>query len=98
VIDLLDKVAKFSQVYRSLMPKKAQPFAQRLLDSLHPLIWDIERQRDQPAKFRFRVTPKMVEQRYTFLQRFFNTFTGFSRLMTHEEQIVRYDLRTKLLQ
>jgi hypothetical protein len=61
VVDLLDKTAKFSQVYKFLMPKKAQTFASKLLENLHPLIWDVERIKDNPTQFRFRVTPKMVE-------------------------------------
>ena len=80
------------------MPKKAQAFAQRLLDNLHPLLWDVEKQRDNPTQFRFKITPKMVELRQVSLVRFFNSFAGFSRLMSHDEQIVRYDLRTKILQ
>lgn len=98
VMELMDKGARFCQVYRSLMPKNPQEFASALLEQISPLLWEIEKKRDAPTTLRFKVTPAKVDKTLQFLSKFLNALTGFNRIMTHEERIVCYELRTRILQ
>lgn len=90
--------ARFCKAYRCLTPKNTQAFTTQLLDQIHPLLWEIERKKDSLQTVRFKISPQKVEKTQNFLYKFFNGIAGFSRLMSHEENLVCYDLRTKLLQ
>jgi hypothetical protein len=69
-----------------------------LINNIHPLLWEIERKRDLQTQMRFKVTPAKVEKTLSFLGKFLSALTGFNRIMTHDEKLVCYDLRTRVLQ
>lgn len=68
----MDKAARFCQSYRFLTPTIIHTFAVKLLDSITPFLWEIEKKKDQPCKLRFRVTSQRVDKTFQFLFRFFN--------------------------
>lgn len=96
-MELMDKAARFCQAYRFLTPRNSQQYATEFLDQISPFLWETERKKETPTKLRFRVTPSRVDKTQQFLFRFLNQLTGFTRIMSHEEKLVSFDLRTKIL-
>jgi len=50
------------------------------------------------SKVRFRITAARVDKIQVFLFKYLNALTSFNRIMSYEEKIVVYELRTKILQ
>lgn len=61
------------------------------------LLFGVQVKRNE-VKAKFKINSARVNSTAEFLSRFLTTLTGFTKLMSHSEKLVKYDLRTKMMQ
>jgi len=92
---MMDTCAKFCRVYAFLQPQNPQ-FVAKFLSSIQVLLWGIELKKSEVTP-KFTITSQRIQCVSDFLSNFLNTLTGFNKMMTHEDKLVKFDLRTKFM-